>query len=115
MANVHDEVLDARLIALSLSGYTMARMAARCGVGHKLVIARCRALREAGLMTRRRLGRGPARVSPYSDPDHKKPEPDVLHKPTTRKCLNCRKAFASVWPGNRICERCKGLAEWRAG
>ena len=32
-----------------------------------------------------------------------------------RRCLSCRKTFASAGPHNRICKRCKSSQVWRQG
>jgi len=32
-----------------------------------------------------------------------------------RPCLMCGEAFASSWPGERICRRCRSSAAWRHG
>ena len=32
-----------------------------------------------------------------------------------RRCLMCSERFASEWPGERICKRCRQTAAWRQG
>jgi rubrerythrin len=32
-----------------------------------------------------------------------------------RRCLMCGTEFASDWPGERICPRCRATAAWRNG
>lgn len=39
------------------------------------------------------------------------PPPAAPDKPGARKCLCCSRTFASAHAGNRICWRCKQLAE----
>ena len=41
--------------------------------------------------------------SGYRGAPNSTPEPP----PVTRLCMNCGRAFASTWIGNRLCERCK--------
>ncbi len=43
----------------------------------------------------------------------KKPEPLHTYEAKSRRCLKCREPFASSWPGERVCSRCKSSAVWR--
>ncbi len=44
---------------------------------------------------------------------NKKPAPDRVYASKKRKCLMCRKSFASSWPGERVCKDCKQTSAWR--
>jgi hypothetical protein len=44
---------------------------------------------------------------------HKWPAPERTYRSQRRRCLRCREAFTSTWPGHRICDRCKQSEAWR--
>lgn len=47
----------------------------------------------------------------------KKPSPDLDETAVLkeRACLMCGTKFASLWAGERVCQRCKSSGTWRAG
>jgi len=40
---------------------------------------------------------------------------EEINEAKERRCLMCSEAFASSWPGERICRRCRSSAAWRQG
>ncbi len=44
-----------------------------------------------------------------------KPEPLHTYETMSRLCLWCREPFASSWPGERVCPRCKTSKTWIEG
>jgi hypothetical protein len=51
------------------------------------------------------------------DPGPAVPDPSGHHSQQQgeRRCLSCRRPFASTGPGNRICRKCKHLDAWKSG
>jgi hypothetical protein len=43
------------------------------------------------------------------------PDQDIVDTSRKRRCLMCHGAFASAWPGERICTKCKTGSAWRQG
>ena len=40
---------------------------------------------------------------------------NLKYEPKDRTCLMCHDDFESAWSGERICKRCKSLAQWQTG
>jgi hypothetical protein len=40
---------------------------------------------------------------------------DIIDASRKRRCLMCDGHFASAWPGERICTKCKTGSAWRQG
>jgi hypothetical protein len=55
------------------------------------------------------------------DPSPAVPNRDAHRQPQgrqqqgERRCLSCRRPFASTGPGNRICRKCKHQDDWKSG
>jgi uncharacterized protein with von Willebrand factor type A (vWA) domain len=66
------------------------------------------------------LGRAEAAVAVKASRINLPPKRDVRsqnvkNKTRMRNCLRCRTPFISEGPGNRICDPCKGSADWQGG